>query len=121
MQNHMILWEGDLVHYSLTCVTSPNQQGPVVIVPTKYFSTPTQTFRDMGVATVIWANHNLRAAVSAMQYTSQEIYNSQTLSSIEPKVRGGSQVSGQNRVFGGSFRYFSHLSGAYIPLPFPVF
>ena len=42
-------------------------KAPVVIVPTKYYTTPTDTFRDWGVSTVIWANHNMRAAVHAMQ------------------------------------------------------
>jgi phosphoenolpyruvate phosphomutase len=33
-----------------------NGKCPVVIVPTKYYKTPTQTFRDWKVNTVIWAN-----------------------------------------------------------------
>ena len=41
-------------------------KSPVVIVPTKYFITPTYKFRDWGVNLVIWANHNLRASVKAM-------------------------------------------------------
>jgi 2-methylisocitrate lyase-like PEP mutase family enzyme len=36
---------------------------PMVIVPTRYFKTP--AYRDAGVSTVIWANHNMRAAVAA--------------------------------------------------------
>ena len=31
---------------------------PVVIVPTKYYRTPTQDYRDAGISMVIWANHN---------------------------------------------------------------
>jgi len=63
-----------------------NGQGPVVIVPTKYHSTPTAVFRDLGVSLVIWANHNLRAAVTAMQTTSRQIYQSQSLAVIEQQV-----------------------------------
>ncbi|XP_033749048.1 phosphoenolpyruvate phosphomutase [Pecten maximus] len=63
-----------------------NNQGPVVIVPTKYYTTPTQTFRDMGVSMVIWANHNLRAAVSAMQQTTAQIYKDQSLENVEKKI-----------------------------------
>lgn len=39
---------------------------PVVIVPTKYYETPTDTFRDWNVNMVIWANHNIRSSVKAM-------------------------------------------------------
>jgi phosphoenolpyruvate phosphomutase len=42
-------------------------RGPLVIVPTKYYSTPTDVFRKAGISTVIWANHLVRAAASAMQ------------------------------------------------------
>ncbi len=40
---------------------------PVVIVPTKYYKTPTTTYREAGVSTVIWANHSLRASIAAMK------------------------------------------------------
>src|SRR5215468_4990398 len=40
---------------------------PVVLVPTKYWRTPTEDFRSRGVSVVIWANHLLRSAISAMQ------------------------------------------------------
>lgn len=61
-------------------------QGPVVIVPTKYYKTPTQHFRDMGVSMVIWANHNLRASINAMQQTSKQIYKDQSLLNVENKI-----------------------------------
>ena len=34
---------------------------PVVIVPTKYYNTPTYDFRKWGVSMVIWANQNIRS------------------------------------------------------------
>jgi phosphoenolpyruvate phosphomutase len=61
-------------------------QGPVVIVPTKYYKTPTRLFQDMGVSLVIWANHNVRASVQAMQLTSKQIYEDQSLLNVEKKV-----------------------------------
>lgn len=61
-------------------------QGPVVIVPTKYYKTPTKDFQDMGVSMVIWANHNLRASVQAIQNTSKQIFNDQSLVNVEDKV-----------------------------------
>lgn len=59
---------------------------PVVIVPTKYYTTPTDSFREWGISTVIWANHNLRAAVDAMQRTTAQIFEDQSLSNVEKKV-----------------------------------
>ena len=46
---------------------------PVVIVPTKYYATPTDVFRQHGFSMVIWANHMLRAAVAAMQKTARTL------------------------------------------------
>ncbi|MDZ7764240.1 MAG: phosphoenolpyruvate mutase [Melioribacteraceae bacterium] len=59
---------------------------PVVIVPTKYYSTPTQVFRDAKISLVIWANHQLRSAITAMKETVQKIYTSQSLIEVEDKV-----------------------------------
>jgi phosphoenolpyruvate phosphomutase len=56
---------------------------PVVLVPTKYYSTPTNRFREMGVSTVIWANHNLRASVDAMTRISRQIFQEENLLSVE--------------------------------------
>jgi phosphoenolpyruvate phosphomutase len=63
-----------------------NNRHPVIIVPTKYYTTPTETFRSWGVSGIIWANHNLRASVQAMQDTCKDIYENQTLQGVEPKV-----------------------------------
>lgn len=59
---------------------------PVVIVPTKYFLTPTVQFKELGISTVIWANHNLRASVIAMQNTCRQILAEQSLANIESKA-----------------------------------
>jgi len=59
---------------------------PVVIVPTKYYTTPTSTFRDWGISTVIWANHNMRAAVSAMKKVSEQIFKDQSLVGVEKSI-----------------------------------
>ncbi|ADN02501.1 phosphoenolpyruvate mutase [Spirochaeta thermophila] len=65
---------------------------PVVIVPTKYYSTPTDVFRSAGVRLVIWANHNLRAAISAMQHVSAAIFKSETLMVVEDQIAPLSEV-----------------------------
>jgi phosphoenolpyruvate phosphomutase len=65
---------------------------PVVIVPTKYYATPTQVFRNAGVSLVIWANHQLRSAITAMRETVQKIYHTQSLIEVEDKVAPLSEV-----------------------------
>lgn len=65
---------------------------PVVIVPTKYYSVPTQKFIELGVSLVIWANHNLRAAIKAMQKTTKQIHQEQSLINIEPYVASVDEV-----------------------------
>ena len=59
---------------------------PVVIVPTTYWETPTQEYRDADISLVIWANHNLRMAVSAMQDVSAQIMNDQSLINVENNI-----------------------------------
>jgi len=59
---------------------------PVVIVPTKYYRTPTDDFREAGVSVAIWANHNLRAAVTAMRDVSRRIQREETLAGVDPEI-----------------------------------
>ncbi len=61
-------------------------RGPLVIVPTKYYSTPTNVFRLAGISLVIWANHMVRSATSAMQSVAKEVFTSQTLVNIEDRI-----------------------------------
>jgi phosphoenolpyruvate phosphomutase len=62
------------------------RRAPLVIVPTRYYSTPTDVFRQAGISTVIWANHLVRAAASAMQSVAKEIFGSQTLVNVEDRI-----------------------------------
>ncbi len=59
---------------------------PVVIVPTMYHATPTELFRQAGVSTVIWANHLLRASLTAMRETAARIHEDQSLQEVEGRV-----------------------------------
>ncbi|MBX3234926.1 MAG: phosphoenolpyruvate mutase [Nitrospiraceae bacterium] len=65
---------------------------PVVIVPTKYYATPTEVFRQQGFSIVIWANHLLRSSVAAMQKTARTLKEQQHLLSIEDKVAPVSEI-----------------------------
>lgn len=62
------------------------RRSPLVIVPTRYYSTPTEVFRQAGISTVIWANHLVRSAASAMQSVAKEIFESQTLVNVEDRI-----------------------------------
>jgi phosphoenolpyruvate phosphomutase len=61
-------------------------RAPVVIVPTTYYSTPTDLFRQAGVSTVIWANHLLRSSIAAMRQTAEIIQTDQSLREVEGRV-----------------------------------
>jgi len=56
---------------------------PIVIVPTKYFRTPTDDFRKTGISVAIWANHNMRAAITAMRETSRQIFREESLAGVD--------------------------------------
>lgn len=67
-------------------------RSPLVIVPTKYYSTPTDAFRKAGVDLVIWANHMIRTSIEAMEKTSQEIFESESIADIEDKIASVNHV-----------------------------
>jgi len=65
---------------------------PVVIVPTMYYHTPTTVFAEAGVRMVIWANHLLRASVTAMQTTAARLCAEQSLGAIEAEIASVKEV-----------------------------
>src|SRR6201996_8688729 len=67
----------------LTFVREWAGRSPIVIVPTKYYSTPTEVYRKAKISLVIWANHLVRAATAAMQNIAREIHSSETLVNVE--------------------------------------
>jgi phosphoenolpyruvate phosphomutase len=67
-------------------------RAPLVIVPTKYYSTPTDVFREAGISVVIWANHVLRSATAAMQSTAREIFESETLVNVEDRIASVEEI-----------------------------
>lgn len=70
----------------LTFLREWNDQCPVVIVPTTYYDTPTDEWRAARVSLVIWANHNLRASITAMRETSERIQREESLAGVEHHV-----------------------------------
>ena len=65
---------------------------PVVIVPTKYYATPTDEFRESGISVAIWANHSLRASITAMQDICRRIQRDESLMGVEDKVVGVQEI-----------------------------
>jgi phosphoenolpyruvate phosphomutase len=61
-------------------------RSPLIIVPTKYYSTPTDAFRKAGIDLVIWANHMIRSSIAAMEKVSQEIFESESIIDVEDRI-----------------------------------
>jgi len=69
-----------------------NNKKPIIIVPTKYYSVPTEKFEKLGVSMIIWANHNLRTSITALQKTSAQIFKDQSLINVEDEIVKVSEV-----------------------------
>jgi len=59
---------------------------PVLVVPTKYYRTPTRVFEEAGVSLVIWANHLLRSSIAAMQRTAAKICEERSVLGVEGEI-----------------------------------
>ena len=84
-------------------------RAPLVIVPTKYYSTPTEQFRHANISLVIWANHLIRSAVSAMQETAARIHAEQTLVEVEDDICSVKEIfrlQGADELADAERRYF---------------
>ncbi|MHC2440268.1 phosphoenolpyruvate phosphomutase [Bradyrhizobium sp. USDA 4451] len=70
----------------LTFMRAWQNRLPVVIVPTKYYRTPVSTYRKAHISTVIWANHSMRAAITAMRQVCNRILADESSAGIEPNI-----------------------------------
>lgn len=61
-------------------------RSPLVIVPTKYYATPTEVFEQAGISLVIWANHMIRTCITAMQATAANIHATRSLVESEGHI-----------------------------------
>lgn len=61
-------------------------RAPLIIVPTMYYATPTELFRQAGISTIIWANHLLRSSITAMRQTAAAIQEDESLMRVEGSV-----------------------------------
>ena len=67
-------------------------RSPLVLVPTKYYATPTEVFEQAGISLVIWANHMIRTCISAMQATAGNIYDTRSLVESEGRIATVSEI-----------------------------
>ena len=91
-----------------------NNRCPVVIVPTKYYATPTEAFRQAGISVAIWANHNLRAAIAAMRDASRRIRREESIAGVEKTVVSVQEVfelSGNDELAEAEKRYLPAKAG----------
>jgi phosphoenolpyruvate phosphomutase len=63
-----------------------DNRSPIVLVPTKYYTTPTNDFRKNNVSMVIWANHLIRGSVKKMQEIAEQIHSDENLLSAEDTI-----------------------------------
>lgn len=59
---------------------------PLIIIPTKYFSEPTSSYENTNISVVIWANHNMRAAIRSMENVCKKIMAERSVSDIEKNI-----------------------------------
>lgn len=59
---------------------------PIVCVPTTYYSTSRETFEAIGVSVVIWANHLLRSAITAMQEVATQLCAEGNARRVEDRI-----------------------------------
>ena len=56
-------------------------RAPIIIVPTTYF-TSYEDFSKLGVSLIIWANHNMRSSVYAMEKVCKQIYETVSINDL---------------------------------------
>jgi phosphoenolpyruvate phosphomutase len=64
----------------------------LLIVPTTYYSTPVEVFERAGIRLVIWANHNVRASITAMQALSRRVFRERSVLNVEDQIAPVSEV-----------------------------
>lgn len=59
---------------------------PVILIPTKYYTTPTEVFAARNVSALIWANHLMRGALTAMQAVAARIQRDRSVMGVEESI-----------------------------------
>ena len=99
----------------LTFTSEWGNRCPVVIVPTTYYDTPTDRYRECDISLIIWANHNLRASITAMREASHRILREESLVGIEHEIASVKDVfelAGNQELASAEKRYLPVQQGA---------
>ena len=99
----------------LTFAAEWGNRCPVVIVPTTYYDTPTERYREYDISLIIWANHNLRASITAMREISHRILREESLVGIEHEIASVKDVfelTGNQELAAAEKRYLPVPQGA---------
>ena len=112
--------DGVLIHSSLP---NPSQilefaqewanRSPLVIVPTKYYSTPVEAYRKAEISMVIWANHMLRGSIHYMQQIASTIKTKKAVTDIEDDIATVNEVfrlQGADELAAAEKRYFNETA-----------
>jgi phosphoenolpyruvate phosphomutase len=63
-----------------------DDSAPIVVIPTKYGDTPTEVYEQLGISTVVWANHSLRASITGIQDICRTIMADRNLVNADKKI-----------------------------------
>jgi len=89
---------------------------PVIVVPTKYYTTPTEEFRKHRVSVCIWANHLLRGSVQKMQEVARQVHRDQNLLAVEDAIAPVGEVfrlQGDDELKEAEKKYLTTKGGGY--------
>lgn len=87
---------------------------PVILIPTKYHTTPAEAFEKRGVSALIWANHLMRASLAAMRDTAARIARERGVSGVEERIAPLSEVfrlQGDDELREAEGRYLATAAG----------
>src|SRR5579859_2475858 len=59
---------------------------PIIIIPTRYYQTKTDHFREKGIRMVIWANQLMRGLIPHVEMLAKKIYEEESVCSIESSI-----------------------------------
>ncbi len=112
--------DGILIHSALS---NPSQildfarewggRCPLIIVPTKYYNTPTEVFKKSNIQLIIWANHLIRSSVKYMQTVASNIQKKETVTEIEDNVATVEELfrlQGSEELLDAEKKYFGETS-----------
>ena len=83
---------------------------PLVIVPTTYYSTPVEVYKEHGINLVIWANQLLRGTIAALKKLAHRIYMDRSVVGVEDMIEPLSEIfrlQGVNELLEAEERYIT--------------